>query len=166
MMQALKNIVLNGAITLALMFGLTLAATAATDFEKIRFLAENGSALSQAKLGMHYKQGIEVRQDDDKAFEWFEKSAEQGNDYGQALLGLSYLEGLGVRQDYIKAREWFEKSAEQNNTSAQVFIGTIYELGEGVRQNKTTAKEWYGRACDNGGQNGCQAYKRLNEEGY
>ena len=38
----------------------------------------------------------------------------------------------------------------------------MYENGEGVRQNIFEAKEWYGKACDNGDQDGCDAYARLN----
>lgn len=45
-------------------------------------------------------------------------------------------------------------------------IGSIYENGNGVKQNKTTAKEWYGKACDNGYQDGCDSYRKLNEQGY
>ena len=42
----------------------------------------------------------------------------------------------------------------------------MYVKGKGVRQDGRTAKEWFGKACDNGEQNGCDAYRELNEKGF
>ena len=166
-MQALKNIVTNGAIILALLFGLTVSATAADpSFEEVKAIAEQGNSMRQFMLGNYYRDGQGVRQDYSKAFYWYQKSANQGDSYGQYGMGYAYSNGRGVRQDYSKALEWFKKSAKQNNEYSQSYIGTMYEYGQGVRQNKTTAKEWYGKACDNGYQTGCDWYKQLNEQGY
>lgn len=41
----------------------------------------------------------------------------------------------------------------------------MYAKGEGVRQNLSKAKEYFGQACDNGAQQGCDVYRRLNEKG-
>ena len=49
-MQPLKNIVINGAMILALLFGLTVSAPAATDFEEVKALAAKGDAASQGML--------------------------------------------------------------------------------------------------------------------
>ena len=166
-MQALKSIFINVAMILALLFGLTISATAAEPtFEEVESLAEKGNSLSQAALGNYYRDGKGVRQDLSKAFYWYQKSADQGDSTGQFYVGYAYSNGKGVRQDYAKAVEWFRKSANQNNEPAQAYMGVIYEFGEGVRQNKTIAKEWYGRSCDNGYQGSCDQYKRLNEQGY
>ena len=166
-MQALKNIVINAAMILVMLFGLTISATAAEpSFEEAKILAEQGNAWGQNVLGIYYHEGKGVRQDLNKAFYWYQKSANQGNMYAQFSMGYAYSKGEGVRQDHSKALEWFKKSANQNNDPAQFYIGTLYEYGDGVRQNKTTAKEWYGKSCDNGEQDGCDQYKRLNEQGY
>nr|WP_181716989.1 tetratricopeptide repeat protein [Psychrobacter sp.]QJS05536.1 sel1 repeat protein [Psychrobacter sp.] len=167
-MQALKNIVINAAMSWALLFGLTTAATATptSDFEQTKVRAEQGISLSQVVLGGYYADGIGVRQDYAKAFYWYQKSADQGHSGGQFQMGQAYRSGQGVRQDYAKAFYWYQKSANQNNRNAQSAVGISYELGDGVRQNKTTAKEWYGKSCDNGQQIGCDQYKRLNEQGY
>lgn len=166
-MQALKNIVINGAVSLVLLFGLTLSATAAElTFEEVKASAEDGYALAQTILGNRYANGEDVRQDYSKAFYWYEKSANQGDSYGQVGLGNAYLNGRGVRQDHKKALYWYEKSAKQNNVFAQSYVALMYEYGDGVSQNKTTAKEWHGKACDNGYQGGCDSYKKLNEQGY
>ena len=163
-MQTLKNIFINGAIILALLFGLTLSVTAAgPTFEEVKSLAEKGDSFSQSLLGSYYREGIGVRQDYAKAFEWSKKSADQGDVFGQFNIGYAYSEGKGVRQDYAKAFEWYKKGAKQNDPFAQSYLGIMYEFGRGVRQNKSIAKEWYGKACDNGYQDGCDNYKRLNE---
>lgn len=166
-MQALKNIVINGAVILALLFGSTLSATAAgLSFEEVKARAERGDSLNQTILGSYYTKGYGVRQDHSKAIYWNQEAAKQGHSGGQFNVGYAYLLGQGVRQDKNKALEWFKKSAKQNNPFAQNIVGTMYEYGDGVRQNKTTAKEWYGKSCDNGHQGGCDDYKRLNEQGY
>ena len=95
-----------------------------------------------------------------------ETKAIQGDAEAQFDLGLLYEYGRGVKQDYRKAREWFEKAATQDNAEAQYNLGVMYTKGEGVRQNYATAKEWYGKACDNGDQEGCGWYKKLNLKGY
>lgn len=165
-MQSLKNIVINAAMMLVLLFGLIVSAIADDIIDRLKVQAEQGDAIAQAGLGSMYAQGKGVRQDYSKAFYWYQKSADQGLSGAQVTLGIAYNQGEGVRQDNSKALYWLRKAADQNNTSAQVYIGTIYELGEGVRQNQTTAKEWYGMACDNGDQYGCDLYKELNEQGY
>jgi TPR repeat protein len=71
-----------------------------------------------------------------------------------------------MHTDYQKAAKLFEKAAEQGNIDAQGLLGVMYELGQGVRQNKALAKEYYGKACDNGLEESCDAYSRLNEAGY
>ncbi|WP_258403856.1 hypothetical protein [Moraxella ovis] len=45
-------------------------------------------------------------------------------------------------------------------------MGALHHNGEGVRQNKSTAKEWFGKACELGNQDGCDAYRKLNQQGY
>ena len=68
-----------------------------------------------------------------------------------------------MRQDYTKAREWYEKAANQGIAQAQFNLGVFYYHGKGVRQNIATAKELFGKACDNGFQEGCDNYRKLNQ---
>ena len=142
----------------------TLAYAEPTDYAKsLMEKAEKGDAEAQLLLGAKYFLGQEgLPQDYTKGLEWYEKSALQGDVVAQYGLGFMYMVGQYVRQDYIKARHWFEKSAQQKNPAAQIMLGIMYEKGWGVRQNFSEAKEWYGKACDNGSQDGCRAYARLN----
>ncbi|OLV23195.1 hypothetical protein BOO17_04845 [Haemophilus influenzae] len=126
-------------------------------------LAEQGDAQAQGGLGMMYERGLGVKQDDFKAVNWYRKAAEQGDADAQLNLGAMYAIGRGVKQDGVEAVKWFRKAAEQGNADAQAILGFLYLLGErGVQVNKSLAKEWFGKACDNGNQNGCEYYGKLN----
>ena len=126
--------------------------------------ATQGFAKAQVQLGCMYSSGQGVRQDFGKALNLFEKAAAQGDADACYFLGGMYFSGHGVRQDYAKAREWYEKSSSQGIAEAQILLGMMYDEGLGVQQNKATAKEYYGKACDNGNQEGCDEYRRLNME--
>ena len=88
--------------------------------------------------------------------------ANQGFATAQYASGLMYDNGEGVRQDYQKAFEWFTKAANQGFATAQYASGLMYYNGEGVRQDYKKAKNFFRLSCDNGLQEGCDAYKDLN----
>ena len=140
------------------------------DWKKARAWYEKAAAQGHAKsinmLGLIYEQGLGVRQDYAKARAWFEKGATLNSAESLAWLGVMHADGLGTPQDYVKARAFFEKASKQGSASARRYIGDMFEQGLGVRQNRKTAKEWYGKACDGGDQDGCDAYRRLNEAGF
>ena len=134
----------------------------ATALKKLTPLAEQGHAIAQNNLGQMYRYSLGVRQDDQKAMEWYTKAALQGHAGAQFRLGFMYDSSQGVRQDYQKAVKWYTKTALQGNTFAQNRLGFMYAIGQGVRQSDATAKEWFGKACDNGQQVGCKNYAILN----
>ena len=97
------------------------------------------------------------------AFKLWLPLAEQGDANVQFNLGVMYAEGQGVKQDDFEAVKWYRKAAEQGDADAQAILGFSYLLGQsGVQVNKSLAKEWFGKACDNGDQNGCEYYGKLN----
>lgn len=137
------------------------------DFEEIKKWAEQGNAKYQAKLARRYEDGAGVQQDHKKAVEWYKKSADQGYAISEFLLGMKYYTGEGVRHDYKKAFEWLRRAAKHEDEprpEAEAILGLMYELGQGIRKNRISAKEWYGESCDNGYQDGCDQYRRLNLE--
>ena len=73
-----------------------------------------------------------------------------------------YVSGRGVKQDDFEAVKWYRQAAEQRDAQAQFNLGVMYYQGKGVRQDKGQAKEWFGKACDNGYQDGCKYYGKLN----
>ena len=122
-------------ISLALALLCTPVMAKGEDLSQLIRLANQGNAYSQNSLGLMYSKGQGVRQDYQKAFEWYTKSANQGLASAQFNLGLLYDEGQGVRQNYQKAFEWYTKAANQGDAIAQFNLGAVYSKGQGVRQD-------------------------------
>ncbi len=116
-------------------------------------------------LEQQFQQGSEAttRGDYQTTFKFLLPLAEQGNAEAQLMLGVMYARGIGVKQDDFEAVKWYRQAAEQGYANAQAILGFSYLLGQsGVQVNKSLAKEWFGKACDNGDQNGCEYYGKLN----
>ena len=140
---------------------LTVAVPATADVSSLKALAAKGDAEAQYELAGTY------RANSNEAFDWYQKAANQGDAKAQTAIGSYYSHGSdlasAVPQDYFKALEWFSKAAAQGEASAQYNLGHLYNRGSGVRLNKIQAQEFYGQACDNGKQEGCDEYKKLNK---
>ncbi len=83
----------------------------ATAFREMRPLAEQGLANAQFNLGLMYRKGQGVPQDDAEAVRWYRRAAEQDDAATQVALGVMYGKGHGVPQDYVQAHMWFNLSA-------------------------------------------------------
>ena len=108
---------------------------------------EENYAGAQFRLGLYYKNGLGVAQDQEKAVEWYTKAAEQGHATAQNSLGVCYHCGQGVAQDYGKAMEWWTKAAEQGHANAQYNLGVCYDFSQGVAQDYGKAVKWYTKAA-------------------
>ncbi|HHF6253696.1 TPA: tetratricopeptide repeat protein, partial [Haemophilus influenzae] len=116
-------------------------------------------------LEQQFQQGLTAYEQSNyqTAFKLWLPLAEQGDAQAQFNLGTMYADGRGVKQDDVEAVKWFRKAAEQGVANAQAMLGFLYFLGKrGVQVNKSLAKEWFGKACDNGYQEGCEYYGKLN----
>jgi TPR repeat protein len=115
-----------------------------------RPLAEQGDALAQYNLGVLYRKGRGVPQDDVQARQWYEKAAAQGQAKAQYNLGTLFLNGGGVPKDYQQALRWFRMAADQGEAVAQTKIGIMYDDGQGVPHDVVQAHKWYNLAATNG----------------
>jgi len=122
----------------------------ATALREWRPLAEQGEALAQYNLGLLYRKGRGVPQDDVQARQWYEKAAAQGQAKAQYNLGTLYLNGSGVPKDYQQALRWFRMAADQGEALAQTKIGIMYDDGQGVPHDLVQAHKWYNLAATNG----------------
>lgn len=109
--------------------------------------ATQGVRRAQSILGFVYMHGIGLKQNNMKAFEWYEKAASQGHAPDQLTLGLMYAYGKGIERDDVKAFEWFKKASLQGHNQAQLILGFMYTYGKGVKQNSIKALEWYEKAA-------------------
>ena len=121
-----------------------------TALREWRPLAERGEALAQYNLGLLYRKGRGVPQDDVQARQWYEKAAAQGQAKAQYNLGTLYLNGSGVPKDYQQALRWFRMAADQGEALAQTKIGIMYDDGQGVPHDLVQAHKWYNLAATNG----------------
>ena len=81
--------------------------------EKFTPLDEQNDPQAQFAIGIMYRNGSGVAQDDAEAVRWLLKSAEQRNPYALSVLGAIYKEGRGVQQDNLKAYMWFDLAVAQ-----------------------------------------------------
>ena len=122
----------------------------ATALREWRPLAEQGDALAQYNLGVLYRKGRGVPQDDVQARQWYAKAAAQGQAKAQFNLGTLYFNGEGVPKDYPQALRWFRLAADQGEAVAQTKIAIMYDDGQGVSQDLVQAYKWYSLAATNG----------------
>jgi uncharacterized protein len=122
----------------------------ATALREWRPLAEKGDALAQYNLGVLYRKGRGVTQDDVQARKWYDKAAVQGHAKAQYNLGTLYFNGEGVPKDYQQALRWFRLAADQGEAIAQTKIAIMYEDGQGVPHDRVQAYMWYSLAITSG----------------
>lgn len=76
--------------------------------------AEAGNAEAQFNLALNYSQGINgAEKNEQKTFEWAQKSASQGYAQAERLLGACYEYGFGVNGNQELANEWYAKAEAQ-----------------------------------------------------
>ena len=109
-----------------------------------------------------FQQGVTAYKQSDYQAEFWLSQAERGYADAQFYLGGMYFAGHRVKQDYVEAVKWFRKSAEQGDAQGQLILGISYLSGRGIQKDRTLAKEWLGKACDNGYQDDCEYYGKLN----
>lgn len=118
-------------------------------FPKLKTAAEKGHKKAQYRLGRCYDKGRGTTENDQLAFQWYEKSAAQGYAKAQYQLGKCYKDGEGVQKDKKKAFELFKKAAAQENADGEFALGKAYFKGKGVASDKAQAKKWLSRAVKN-----------------
>ena len=91
----------------------------------IRRSAETGDPLGQVLLGISYRYGEGVPQNNEAALQWYRLSAKQGYAPGQANMGVMYENGRGVAQDFAVAAEWYALTAEQELARALNNLGFL-----------------------------------------
>jgi hypothetical protein len=115
----------------------------ATALRIFSYLAQEGNADAQFRLGWMYARGSGVPQDRSEALKWYQLSALQGCGDAQVALAVIYSIGSSVPQDYTEAAKWYRLAAQQGNAFAQNALGLLYANGDGVPQNYIEAAKWW-----------------------
>ncbi len=85
----------------------------ATTLRLFQPLAERGDAAAQYGLGVMYRNGQGVPQDDAEAVKWYRLAAEQDFAGAQASLGGMYSQGHGVPPDVVLSYMWLNLAASR-----------------------------------------------------
>lgn len=116
--------------------------------------------LSCKLLGHLYYRGNGMKQDIDKAIQYYKKSCDLGDNYACGHIGFIYYK----KEDFKRAKDIFAKSCEKLEGNSCGLLAEMYTNGKGVKKDLSKAKELYGKACDLGSEiNGCFMYKVFNE---
>jgi len=91
---------------------------------RLSVLAQNGDAIAQYKLGLHYKNSKEKNLKD--AFRWMHKSALKGFPPAQYEFALMFHYGIGVKQNSDLARLWFKRAAKKGERRAKTVLYRFY----------------------------------------
>jgi TPR repeat protein len=70
-------------------------------------------------LGLRYKTGEGVTQDNVEAVKWFKKAADQGYCFSQSHLAKMLKRGLGIKTDYFQSMHYYKLAAEQGDNDSQ-----------------------------------------------
>ena len=97
---------------------LTFQSAAASEFDEMKALADQGYVAAQYNVGIMYDHGRGVSENDAEAVKWYSKAAEQGYANAQSVLGVMYGTGEGVPENNIRAYVWFSMAKTQGDTGA------------------------------------------------
>jgi TPR repeat protein len=138
-------------------FGQKNTAPATSQLSSLIEKAEHGDSKAQFELGGRYERGISVKQNIERAFEWYRKAADEGLPQAQFRLGSSYEYGFngrsGFKPNAAEAIRWYRKAADQNYVQAEIKLGNIYAYGiQGSvdRKDAAEALRWFLKAADQG----------------
>jgi serine/threonine protein kinase len=99
-------------------------------------------------LGIMYRYGQGMPEDDTKAADLFAKACDAGNALGCTNLGSLYANGKGVNKDDTRAAAYYKKACDASDAMGCSNLGTLYWDGRGVPQNDFQATTLYSKACN------------------
>lgn len=125
------------------LYGVGLPFNKKWGFEMLELLAEKG--YSTCLLGECYLNGDGTEEDDDKAYQVFQKCFEEDNEDAEAIyyLAMCCCNGWGCGIDYVKAIGLFELAVSLNYSDAYYDLGLMYRLGQGVKTDMNKAIDLY-----------------------
>jgi TPR repeat protein len=132
----------------------------------LEYAAARGHTVAQWKLGRMYADGVQVKRDDYRAFQFFQEIADAHADdspgtpqapfVANALvsLGLYYADGIPnstVKADPSRAREMFAYAASYfGDADAQYHLGRMYFDGKGGARDVRQAARWLSLSATKG----------------
>jgi hypothetical protein len=115
----------------------------ATALKLWRPYADEGWADFQINLGLMYKNGEGVPQNDKTAVSWYLRAAGSGHPAAQDDLAFMYYEGRGVPKNYVEAYMWWSLAKEGGNKQAAEYLDHVGEqmTSAQINEAKNRAEE-------------------------
>ena len=104
---------------------LAFQGAAASEFDEMKALADQGMAAAQFNLGTMYDNRRGVPENGAEAVKWYGKAAGQGYADAQYNLGLMYATGSGVLKSKIRAYVWWSMSKIQGTLRAESALDSL-----------------------------------------
>lgn len=123
--------------------------------------AEEGYDWGMSNLGMCYRDGAGVQEDQEQAIAWFQKAYElHGDAAGFAANEIGWI--YNKQGNNAKEFEWMNNGAKEGFDWCMRNLGMCYQCGRGTSQDYRKAREWYQKAIDCHGDAEEDARKCLN----
>ena len=116
-------------------------------------------------LAFMYRTGTGVKQNNQKAIEFYMRAIEKGNSKSMNNLATMYITGNTVEQNYQKAIELYTRAIEKGNSSSMNNLAHMYQNGYGLGQNNQKAIELYMRAIEKGNLTSMNNLARMYQNG-
>ncbi len=112
-------------------------------------IVEKYAGRAAGYLGHMYLRAEGVKENHEKALEWFRRGMSIGDSASQFGMGLMCLHGLGIERNALQASEYFRAAAQQNHLLAQVEIGLLH-LDQGLTEDVLIAQRYFEIAARQG----------------
>ena len=99
-------------------------------------------------LACMYRDGNGVKQNYQKAIEFYMRAIEKGNSKAMHHLAYMYVRGTGVKQNYKKAIKLYTLAIKKGNSKSMNNLAHMYQSGNGVERNYQKAINLYIRAIE------------------
>ncbi|MBV1776221.1 sel1 repeat family protein [Burkholderiaceae bacterium DAT-1] len=119
-----------------------------TPLDELKTLAEGGNPAAQTQLGLRFRQGKGVHENNGVAVAWYQRAIQQDFAEAKAYLGFMYMTGRGVRKNDEEAARLSREAAESGITTGQYNLALMYLNGRGVSQDAVQAYKWMKRAAE------------------
>lgn len=121
------------------------------EFLQIEPKAKKIKPYLQYQIGMMYFQGFGTPIDNQKAFEYLEKSAELGNQYAKRLLVFEYISGKNFEQNIDNGISMLTELADSGDAFSCYKLGKLYFFCvDGFEKNKEKAIQYLNLSAEQG----------------
>ena len=108
--------------------------------------ADDGVMEAERDVAAMYRDGVNVKKNIGKAFNYYKRASSQGSAEAQHNLGNIYRQNDEIERDLDLAIQWYMAAANQGYSLAEYDLGSMYYIGLGVEKNFKEAAKWFKRA--------------------